>query len=243
MKIAVLADIHGNFRALEAVLADLKSEAPDAIVNLGDCLSGPLWPQETAELLMAENWPTVRGNHDRELAEFPVDRLGDVDRLVHRNITVDVLAWLTSLPAVSSLGDDILLCHGSPASDEVFLLEEDGGDHFYPSSNDQIETKLGAHDTKLVLCGHTHTPRVVRLSSGTIILNPGSVGVQAFPGLTITGSPHSRYATAERRNGTWSCRHHVIEYDWRAAAKQAELLGFPNWSEALTTGFAPKTEA
>ena len=48
MRLAVLADIHGNLDALQAVLADLARQSPDLIVNLGDCLSGPLWPLETA---------------------------------------------------------------------------------------------------------------------------------------------------------------------------------------------------
>jgi predicted phosphodiesterase len=65
MKIAVVSDIHGNVLALEAVLADLTGEAPDVVVNLGDCVSGPLWPEETAAILRETSWPTVRGNHDR----------------------------------------------------------------------------------------------------------------------------------------------------------------------------------
>ena len=59
MRIAVLADIHGNLPALEAVVADLQNRRADQIVNLGDCVSGPLWRKETAELLMALDWPTV----------------------------------------------------------------------------------------------------------------------------------------------------------------------------------------
>jgi predicted phosphodiesterase len=65
MRIAILADIHGNVLALEAVLTDLESRKVDKFVNLGDCVSGPLWPRETAELLMRLSWPTVRGNHGR----------------------------------------------------------------------------------------------------------------------------------------------------------------------------------
>ena len=52
MRIAILADIHGNLLALEAVLTDLKGRKVDEFVNLGDCVSGPLWPRETVELLI-----------------------------------------------------------------------------------------------------------------------------------------------------------------------------------------------
>ena len=59
MRIAVIADIHGNARALEAVRADIARRV-DTVINLGDCVSGPLWPAETMAILEAENWPCVR---------------------------------------------------------------------------------------------------------------------------------------------------------------------------------------
>ena len=65
MRLAVIADIHGNLLALEAVLAHIAARGITRIVNLGDCVSGPLCPAETAARLMALAMPTVRGNHDR----------------------------------------------------------------------------------------------------------------------------------------------------------------------------------
>ena len=53
MRIALLSDIHGNLAALEAVVADIDRRGADRIVNLGDSLSGPLLPRETAQYLMA----------------------------------------------------------------------------------------------------------------------------------------------------------------------------------------------
>ena len=67
MKIAVISDVHGNLLALQAVLADIARQGVDQTVNLGDLLSGPLQPFETAELLMAEALLTIRGNHERQL--------------------------------------------------------------------------------------------------------------------------------------------------------------------------------
>jgi predicted phosphodiesterase len=61
MRIAVIADVHGNLLALEAVLADIARHGVDLTVNLGDAVSGPLQPAETAKLLMKNNLPTVRG--------------------------------------------------------------------------------------------------------------------------------------------------------------------------------------
>ena len=67
MKLAVISDIHGNLLALRAVLADIARQGVDQTVNLGDILSGPLQPAETADLLMTCNFPTIRGNHERQL--------------------------------------------------------------------------------------------------------------------------------------------------------------------------------
>jgi predicted phosphodiesterase len=65
MRLAIISDIHGNLVALEAVLADLRARSPDVTINLGDCVTSPLWPRETFELLATLDLPTVRGNHDR----------------------------------------------------------------------------------------------------------------------------------------------------------------------------------
>jgi Calcineurin-like phosphoesterase superfamily domain len=51
MRIAVIADIHGNMPALEAVLADIQRRNVGRMINLGDCVSGPLWPREVCDLL------------------------------------------------------------------------------------------------------------------------------------------------------------------------------------------------
>ena len=67
MKIAAIADIHGNDLALEAVLADIAAHGIEEVVNLGDHLSGPLNAGRTADILMARDFPSVRGNHDRWL--------------------------------------------------------------------------------------------------------------------------------------------------------------------------------
>ena len=80
MRIAVVADIHGNVRALRAVMDDLKQVAPDTVVNLGDCVSGPLEAAETADVLISLAWTTIRGNHDRQLLDRPVDQMGSSDK-------------------------------------------------------------------------------------------------------------------------------------------------------------------
>jgi predicted phosphodiesterase len=83
MKIAVLADVHGNLGALDAVLADVTEQRVDLTVNLGDLLSGALHPRETADRLLALGLPTVRGNHERQVLTLPREQMTASDRLAH----------------------------------------------------------------------------------------------------------------------------------------------------------------
>jgi hypothetical protein len=69
MRIAALADADGNLLALHAVLADLRAAAHGLVVNLGDVATGPIDPAGSADIQMALGWPTVAGNHERDLLE------------------------------------------------------------------------------------------------------------------------------------------------------------------------------
>src|SRR5215472_7062147 len=110
MRIAIMSDVHGNLPALEAVVDDLRRRDIDQVVNLGDCVSGPLWPRETAELLIRLGWPTVYGNHDCWVTDCPPERHYRSDAFAYSS----QLAWLRALPATLELGDGVFACHGRP---------------------------------------------------------------------------------------------------------------------------------
>ena len=76
MRFAAIADVHGNYLALEAVVADIRAQGIDGIVNLGDMASGPLDARRTMDALMALDAVHVRGNHDRWLIDRPVEKIG-----------------------------------------------------------------------------------------------------------------------------------------------------------------------
>lgn len=63
----MIADVHGNSLALDAVLHDIAQENPDLIVNLGDLVSGPFDPARSADIQMSLSAVTVAGNHERQL--------------------------------------------------------------------------------------------------------------------------------------------------------------------------------
>src|SRR4051812_44015170 len=98
MRLAIISDIHGNLVALEAVLDDIQARGVDAIVNLGDCVTSPLWPRETFELLAAIDMPTVRGNNDRSLTDTPIDEMPRSTRFTYESLTESQREALGALP-------------------------------------------------------------------------------------------------------------------------------------------------
>jgi len=165
MRIAVLADIHGNLRALEAVQADLKLQAPDIVVNLGVHVSGPLQAAAAADVLMDSTYMQIRGNHDRQLMDRTPIQMGPSDSGAYEQLSGRHLAWLKSLPSMQII-EEILLCHGSPHDDLEYLLEEVAGDVVQLAPPERIRARLADIDAPIVLCGHTHVPRAVRLAGG-----------------------------------------------------------------------------
>lgn len=109
MKIAAISDIHGNLFALDAVLADIAVRGADLIVNLGDILSGPLLPAETADRLMALDLPTISGNHERQVLHMQPADMGASDRYAFDTITEVHRRWLSGLPPVLRPTEDVFL--------------------------------------------------------------------------------------------------------------------------------------
>ena len=237
MKVAVISDIHGNRLALEAVLDDIAQHKVDAIFNLGDLVSGPLEPNWVLDILMDIDIPTIRGNHERELIDKTPQQMGQIDRFVQAQMEARHRGWINALPPTLAILDDIFLCHGTPTSDDDPWLDGwwDGRTSTSPDEA-SVAAKAEGFDYPVILCGHTHIPRAVRLKDGRLIVNPGSVGLQVNH-----GSPDARYATIELRDGKYYPSFHAVPYDHFAAARLAEANGFPQWRDALITGWAPAT--
>jgi len=243
---AMVADIHGNLPALEAVIADLDRESGrqplDGVVNLGDHVSGPLWPAETLALVMQQKWIHLSGNHDRQLSQLEVEVMGVSDRHAHARLTTADLAWLRALPSRESPEDEILAFHGTPEDDCGYLLETVAAGRAQLASTAEIEARLGCWRAPLMLCAHTHQPRVVTMGGGVLIVNPGSVGLPAYesdypePHVSETGCVHARYALAEKSATGWRIELRAVPYDHLAAARQAAANGRPDWEIALRTG-------
>ena len=242
MRIAVISDIHGNIAALDEVLADIARRGADVTVNLGDVCASPLWPRETFERLEGLCLPTVRGNHDRWVAERPRDALSPTLRYEHDQLAPAQRAALGALPATVALdGGEVLAVHGTPTSDETFLLEQRVDGRMHLSSPGEIAQRLGAVTASLVLCGHSHTQQLAQIPGGPVIVNPGSVGLPNYAdGADAANAnaraPHARYAIVTRRNARWSAELLALAYDWDRAVKRALENGRPEWARVYATG-------
>lgn len=246
MRLAVLSDIHGNLAALEAVERDFQLRGVDWVINLGDHLSGPLLPRETADFLMARDWIHIAGNHERQLLEGGG---GPSDTYARTVLEPKHRAWMASLPTVQRLDGDVLLCHGTPRSDREHLLATVTTGGIVAADEGTVGKRLQGWSCSLLLCGHTHLPRGLRLPGGTLVVNPGSVGLQAyvdddpFPYRVESGSPQARYAILEGDRGEWTVDFIQVAYDVEPMAELARKQGFTRWEHALRTGrLAAETE-
>ena len=260
-RVAVVSDIHGNLPALDAVIAEMAAAGVDGVVNLGDIVSGPLWPAETADRLMALGWPAIAGNHERQLLTQPAATMGAADAHAAARLSTAQRDWLAALPPTRWLADDLFCCHGTPDRDLQYLLETvtpDLGRHgsvgLRAASESEIDQRLASArpalaPATLLLCGHSHVPRAVQ-QGALLLVNPGSVCLQAFdddhphPHRAELGSPHARWALVERAGaGRWHVQHRATSYDWEAAARQAEVNGRGDWADALRTGRVGRLES
>jgi diadenosine tetraphosphatase ApaH/serine/threonine PP2A family protein phosphatase len=186
--------------------------------------------------------PTVRGNHDRWMAERPREKLGRTMGYEHDQLLPAQRAALGALPETVELdGGDVLAVHGTPTDDETFLLEDRVQSRMHLSTPREIRARLGTVKASLVLCGHSHTQQMVAIPGGPLIVNPGSVGCPVFadgPDAAGTNarSPHARYALVTRRSGRWSAELVALAYDWDRAARRALDNGRPEWARMYATG-------
>jgi predicted phosphodiesterase len=235
--VAVLADIHGNLPALDAVLGEADAAAADAVVLLGDIALGPM-PAETLDLLagLGERAVWVHGNCEREMVtafdggEVPgpngpaaAQSAALIGRR-HRDM-LDGLPLAVTL-AIGGLGVCVF-CHASPRRDDEMLLVDSPLERW-----EAALAGLGAY-AQTVLCGHTHMP-FDRLAAGRRVINPGSVGMPY-------GRPGAYWALL---GPGVSLRR--TEYDTAAAAEMIAASRYPNagaWAREYVLSHYSDTEA
>lgn len=178
MKLAILADIHGNADALAPTLRAARRKGAERLIILGDIIGYYYAATEVIRLLREWPFETVKGNHERLLSSTLADqsaagryreRYGSALDVLKETTTASDIEWLISLPdrATFTAGSLLIeLCHGSPGDPDAYV---------YPDAPAALLAACRLADRDLVLMGHTHYPMIATSPSCTL-LNPGSVG-------------------------------------------------------------------
>jgi diadenosine tetraphosphatase ApaH/serine/threonine PP2A family protein phosphatase len=154
------------------------------------------------------------------------------------------LDWLASMPPTMFYRDVVFLCHGTPRSDATYWLDRvtDAG-AIQASPIDDVEAEASGIAASLILCGHTHIARVVRLRDGRLVVNPGSVGCPGYiydkPVIheVQAGTPDACYAILECAPLGWSVTFRYVPYDHTSMTEMARRNSLLAWASALATGW------
>ena len=240
MRLAVLADVHGNLHALEAVLNDVYKHDVDGFIVAGDLTGGPQ-SQDVVDRLRSLNAHTIRGNREEYLLAFdsgtaPAHWHSSAQWAVLRweygHLNRTTLDWITSLPGqrvwTSGSAAPMRIVHGSPQSASESLYPDDKADFdvFLEAAfpvPDRDPTRLKALLALLVepvlVCAHTHIPWK-QVQNGRLVVNPGSVGAP------LNGDIRAQYALLDWQGGRWVANHRAVPYDLDRVRKAFRDSGF-----------------
>jgi putative phosphoesterase len=209
MRIAIVADVHGNLVALEAVLADLARKAPDLVVHGGDlAFSGPR-PAECLDRIRELGWPGVLGNTDQAL-ETHRDR--PAVGWIRERVGEERNGWLQALPLEWRHHDEIGLVHAVPG--DLWKVVQ-------PEVDDaELRAVYGPLGSRLAVYCHIHRPYIRSLGELTVA-NTGSVG------LPFDGDPRASYLLVS--DGVPETQR--VSYDIERAVREIEESGHPAASE------------
>jgi putative phosphoesterase len=219
MSLAIVSDIHGNFTALEAVIADIERRGVDRVLQGGDLALAGCQPAEVIDRVRELGWPGIAGNSDellwrseeRAVQERKAPKLRDHLRVLFEEFapaTRELIGdqrveWLRRLPFVHS-EDDLMLLHASPG--DLWRAPS-------PKAEDsELVATYGSCQAKTVVYGHIHRPYVRRIGALTVA-NSGSVG---WP---FDGDPRASYLLIDRNEAR------VVRVDYDIELEVSLLLG------------------
>ena len=224
-RIAILADIHGNVAALEAVLDDLTGRGVDAVLHGGDLVGRGPESGAVVRRVCEAGLPGVRGNHEDFLLDFrhgrvPPERLDSPNwacaRWMAAELSAEEADHIAALPDAHVLPAEaglpgLRLVHGSPRGMR---------DGIGPWTRDETLIELGElFPEPLLVCAHTHRP-LDREVNGSRVVNVGSVG------LPFNGDPRAHYAIFERRRKGWRVEPIRVDYDRERTLSRYRETGF-----------------
>ncbi len=215
MRIAIISDVHGNIRALEAVLSDVRARGPfEMVINGGDLAFGGPRPQETMQALRALGCPTIIGNTDQWLAgglnmvETPRP-LEEVRDWARRRLGNEDLEYLRALPMSHRVepagGPTLVMVHATPVS-TIETVNPDAPAETLTAMLEQARTRYLAY-------GHIHKPYVREVGDGAAVINVGSVG------MPFDGVAQPAWAMLTLADGRWRAEIVRVPYDHEAVAR------------------------
>lgn len=237
MKLAVIADIHSNIYALQAVIDDIRKKDVDSIICLGDLVGYCTYPNEVIDAIREHKILTVIGNYDEAVGEellvcgcdYP-DPKDAENAALSLNWSIENTnernkEFIRNLPRVITMscdGKSVTFVHGSPRQINEYLKE----------GSKEAEEVMKDFSGDILVCGHTHKP-YYKSYEGKLLVNAGSVGKPK------TGTPDASYVTIELENGKIQVELAYVEYDFERTAQAIEAAGLPKeFAEIIRTGKA-----
>jgi len=219
LRLALLADVHGNLPAFEAALAAARREAPDLLVVAGDVVNGGPDSRACWQLARAEAGLLLRGNHER----YAIDRGTAAGDPAWCGPRFRPLAWTVS--ELGGLLDDVRAAPiEARVDDEVYVMHAAAGDDhagaFPWTPDDDLAPLFAGVDAALLLRGHNHLPFHRTLEGGRLLVSAGAVG------LALAGRPEAQWALLTREARGWRVEHRSTPYDVAAALRRFDESGY-----------------
>lgn len=222
--LAVLADLHGNLPALEAIIADLAGQAIDAAIVAGDLVNWGPFSAQVVERVLAEGWSAIRGNHELVLLDYGTPRaprawddLGafPIPRWLHRQVPQRlrdrIALWPDTLVVRPPDGPPLRIVHGSP---------RDHAEPIYPGVGaGRLADILAGIAETTVIAAHTHLPMDEQIGRWHIV-NPGSAG------MGLNGTFVARYTMLTSDGERWRAHPREVAYDRAPLFAEFARLGF-----------------
>lgn len=227
-RVVILVDIHGNYFALQAVLADASEFAPDCYVFGGDIISGAAQPKQCMEKFKSLNAKGALGNMDEKV----INEACELSSWTKNQLLKEDLKILASLPPVQRIcppggkspKDDLLVTHSTPRSCSDFLVLDPPNPgpkrSGQKTSENEMRKMLKCEEFNTMLYGHIHYTSELTFERRRLM----SI---APVGLPNDGDVRAGYALAEWENGSWNVIVRRVKYDHEAAARFIEMSGQP----------------
>ncbi|MFN8512915.1 MAG: metallophosphoesterase family protein [Thermomicrobiales bacterium] len=223
-RVAVIADIHGNLPALEAVLADLAQFEVDHLVAAGDLINWGPFSAQVVERAIAEGWAVIRGNHEYYLLDYDTPRAhaawADPDhfstlpwlrRQLGARLHARIAAWPDTITLRPPDAPPLRVVHGTPRSPWEPI------NPWTPP--EQLAEILAGVAEETIVTAHIHMP-LDRQFERWHIVNPGSVGLPL--------------------DGTWDASYLILDGDatgWRATFRRVPFSNEAIYAEFARQGF------